>query len=65
MALTMSTDRMWTPEDVANYMQLSVQVVRTLTRRGEIKGHKIGKHWRYVPEEVILGGNANDVQNFG
>jgi excisionase family DNA binding protein len=38
---------LWTVEDVAAYLQLQPETIRSMARRGELPGLKIGKVWRF------------------
>ncbi len=40
-------------EDVADLLQLDVATVRALARRGELPGVKLGKHWRFLRDEIL------------
>jgi excisionase family DNA binding protein len=42
-----STDPLWTVEDVANYLKLQPETIRSMARRGELPALKIGKVWRF------------------
>lgn len=41
-----------TTEDVARRLQRSRKWVERETRAGRIPGHKIGRHYRYAPDEL-------------
>ncbi len=41
-----STDVL-TIQDVSAYLRLPVSTVYRLARRGELPGHKVGRHWRF------------------
>lgn len=40
-------------EDVAEFLQLDPATVRSLARRGELPGVKLGKHWRFLRDEIL------------
>ncbi len=40
-------------EDVADFLQLDPATVRSLARRGELPGVKLGKHWRFLRDEIL------------
>ena len=40
-------------EDVAEFLQLDPATVRALARRGELPGVKLGKHWRFLRNEIL------------
>lgn len=39
--------------DVAELLQIEEQTVRALARRGELPGVKLGKHWRFLHDELL------------
>jgi excisionase family DNA binding protein len=50
-------DPLWTVEDVARYLQLQPETIRSMARRGELPGLKIGKVWRfqkYAIREMLI-----------
>jgi excisionase family DNA binding protein len=51
------TDPLWTVEDVAAYLQLQPETIRSMARRGELPAIKIGKVWRfqkYALSEMLI-----------
>ena len=44
---------LWTVKEVAEYLQIGAEAVRSMTRRGVLPGYKVGRVWRYAPEEVF------------
>lgn len=42
-----SIDPLWTVEDVAVYLKLQPETIRSMARRGELPALKIGKVWRF------------------
>jgi excisionase family DNA binding protein len=42
-----SIDPLWTVEDVAAYLKLQPETIRSMARRGELPALKIGKVWRF------------------
>ena len=40
-------DPLWTVEDMAAYLKLQPETIRTMARRGELPALKIGKVWRF------------------
>lgn len=42
-----------TPEDAANYLQMSTEYIYKSLRRGTIRGRKLGNKWRIQKSEVI------------
>jgi excisionase family DNA binding protein len=43
----LNNDQLWTVEDVAQYLQLQPETIRSMARRGELPALKIGKVWRF------------------
>jgi excisionase family DNA binding protein len=41
------TDPLWTVDDVAAYLKLQPETIRSMARRGELPALKIGKVWRF------------------
>ena len=41
------TDPLWTVDDVADYLKLQPETIRSMARRGELPALKIGKVWRF------------------
>lgn len=41
------TDPLWTVEDVAAYLKLQPETIRSMARRGELPAIKLGKVWRF------------------
>ena len=48
----LSTEPLWTVEEVASYLRLSPTTVRAMARRGELPGRKVGRVWRFAPHIV-------------
>jgi excisionase family DNA binding protein len=51
------SDPLWTVEDVAAYLKLQPETIRSMARRGELPALKIGKVWRfqkYALHEMIV-----------
>lgn len=48
----LSTEPLWTVEEVASYLRLSPTTVRAMARRGDLPGRKVGRVWRFVPQVV-------------
>lgn len=44
---TESIGTLWTVEDVANYLKLQPETIRSMARRGELPAIKLGKVWRF------------------
>jgi excisionase family DNA binding protein len=45
-------DPLWTVEDVADYLQLQPETIRSMARRGELPALKIGKVWRFQRQAI-------------
>jgi len=43
---------LWTVEDVAGYLQLQPDTIRSMARRGELPAIKIGKVWRFQKSAI-------------
>ena len=43
---------LWTVEDVADYLQLQPETIRSMARRGELPALKIGKVWRFQKHAI-------------
>ncbi len=52
MQLSSSSDPLWTVDDVANYLQLQPETIRSMARRGELPALKIGKVWRFQKKSI-------------
>ena len=46
------TGPLWTVEDVAGYLQLQPETIRSMARRGELPAQKIGKVWRFQKHAI-------------
>jgi excisionase family DNA binding protein len=49
---SLSTDPLWTVEDVATYLKLQPETIRSMARRGELPALKIGKVWRFQKHAI-------------
>lgn len=47
-----SADPLWTVEDVASFLQLQPETIRSMARRGELPALKIGKVWRFQKNAI-------------
>ena len=45
-------DRIFTIDDVAIFLKIPKATVYKLVRQEKIPAHKVGKHWRFLREEV-------------
>ncbi len=48
----MSTDKLLTPAQVAEQLQMETATVQGWLRTGRLKGVKIGRYWRISPEAL-------------
>ncbi len=57
----MNNDKMLTPVDVANLLQVNERTVTHWLRKGQLRGFKIGKEWRVSVNdlEALLEASAN------
>jgi excisionase family DNA binding protein len=46
------SDPLWTVEDVADYLKLQPETIRSMARRGELPALKIGKVWRFQRQAI-------------
>jgi excisionase family DNA binding protein len=46
-AVTDLSSPLWTVEDVAGYLKLQPETIRSMARRGELPAIKLGKVWRF------------------
>lgn len=47
-----NTESLWTVSDVAKYLKVSMQHVRTLIRDGQLEADRVGKQWLTTEENV-------------
>lgn len=45
-------EKFWTAEDLADYLKVSSQTVRTWIRENKVKAVKFGRSWRIADNEV-------------
>ncbi len=57
----MNNDKLLTPVDVANRMQVNERTVTQWLRKGHLRGFKVGKEWRVSVKdlEAFLEASAN------
>ena len=48
----MSNEKLLTPTDVANRLQLNERTVTRWLRKGLLRGYKIGKEWRIAAKDL-------------
>lgn len=52
-SLQSSSTPLWTVDDVAAYLQLAPETVRSMARSGDIPSMKLGKRlWRFHPDQI-------------
>jgi excisionase family DNA binding protein len=49
-----ATEPLWTVEDVADYLRLDPETVRSLARQKKLPGMKVGKVWRFRKAEILV-----------
>ncbi len=54
-------EKLLTPTDVANRLQVNERTVTIWLRKGHLRGFKIGKEWRISPDDLqaFLEASAN------
>ncbi len=57
----MKYNRLLTPTDVANRLQVNERTVTLWLRKGRLRGFKVGKEWRISPDDLqaFLEASAN------
>ena len=57
----MNNDKLLTPTDIANRLQMNERTVTQWLRNGHLRGFKIGKEWRVSVKdlEALLEASAN------
>ncbi len=57
----MNNNKLLTPTDIANRLQMSERTVTQWLRKGHLRGFKIGKEWRVSVNdlEALLEASAN------
>ncbi len=55
------SEKLLTPTDVANRLQVSERTVTQWLRKGRLRGFKLGKEWRISPDDLqaFLEASAN------
>ena len=51
-AISTPTEPLWTVEEVAHYVRLQPETVRMMARARKIPGIKVGKVWRFRPNDI-------------
>ncbi len=56
-----NNEKLLTPTDVANRLQVNERTVTIWLRKGHLRGFKIGKEWRISPDDLqaFLEASAN------
>ncbi len=56
-----NSEKLLTPTDVANRLQVSERTVTQWLRKGHLRGFKLGKEWRISPDDLqaFLEASAN------
>ena len=47
-----SPEKILTAQEVSRYLRIPLSTLYDLTKRGKIKGVKVGKHWRYLEKNI-------------
>lgn len=47
------TPEVLTADQAAEFLQVSLRTVLQLARDGELRGHKVGRSWRFCRSDVI------------
>jgi excisionase family DNA binding protein len=47
------TEPLWIIEDVAAYLRLQPETIRTMARKGDLPGMRIGRLWRFQKSIII------------
>ncbi len=57
----MNNDKLLTPTDIANRLQMNERTVTQWLRNGHLRGFKVGKEWRVSVKdlEALLEASAN------
>jgi len=45
-------DPLWTVEELADYLKLQPETIRSMARRGELPAIKLGKVWRFQKSAI-------------
>ncbi len=56
-----NSEKLLTPTDVANHLQVNERTVTQWLRNGHLRGFKVGKEWRISPDDLqaFLEASAN------
>ena len=56
-----NSEKLLTPTDVANRLQMNERTVTQWLRKGRLRGFKLGKEWRISPDDLqaFLEAGAN------
>ena len=55
-----------TGQEVSQYLKIPISTLYDLTKKGIIRGIKIGKHWRYLRQDIrhfLFGHQITNPQN--
>ncbi len=42
-----------TAQEVSDFLRVPLSTVWTLTKKRKLRGVKVGKHWRYLQEDIL------------
>ena len=48
-----SQKKIMTVNEVSQFLRIPVSSIYELTRKGVIRGIKIGRHWRYLESDIL------------
>ena len=51
-AITVSDEKLMETDDVARYLNVHRKTVINLVERGELKGYRVGRNWRFRKGDV-------------
>lgn len=54
-----ASESLWTVDEVAEYLKLQPETIRSMARRGELPAIKLGKVWRFTKTAIHEKLNAN------
>jgi excisionase family DNA binding protein len=47
-----SEERPWTTKEAAAFLSWDEETVKRWARKGRLRGEKLGREWRFVPDDV-------------
>lgn len=54
-------EKVMTVEEVSTYLKIPVSTLYEITRKGRVRGIKVGRRWRYLESDILafLHGETN------